>query len=72
MFLPSKKRFKHVLLYEFYKCINANTAPKSILSFYRDDSLNETSCKRSFSKFLSGDFCLKGEDKGVSKKKKKK
>ena len=53
MFVPTKERIRHVLLYEFHKSVNASTLAKSIQSTYVDNTLNE---RRWFSHFHSRDF----------------
>ena len=43
MFISTKEHMRHVLLDEFHKGVNANTATKSIQNIYGNNTLNEKS-----------------------------
>ena len=58
-----KNHLRHVMLYEFKKGNSAAEMARNIHPVYREECVNERTCRRWFAKFRSGDLTLEDEDR---------
>ncbi|VUZ57669.1 unnamed protein product, partial [Hymenolepis diminuta] len=57
----NKDHIRYILLFEFHKGNTASSAAKTLKNTYRNDIVNEKTCRRWFSpsRFKKDDFSLK-------------
>ncbi len=56
--MSEKEHFRHIMLYYFQKHKMAAEAGQKINSVYKENRLNEQSCRKLFKRFSTGDFSV--------------